>query len=990
MNSEIWGILVEADFFHPEMVGRENELKQLTKYLDEVLEGKGNTVFVSGEAGIGKTRLVEELKKIAQAEGCLVMSGNSLVESLTPYLPFFDALRSGGLESLFAEETPRVEGIYLMTRSGLLVKEVLREQTKVDSDVFAAMLSIVTDFIKDSIKSIDHKPRMDSLRRIGYGDFSILIGTGESANLVVTMTGRDNEYLIDDMMEILRKVHRFYGNVLGSWDGDEDRVGGVDNLMHPLITSGKYDGIFYGKENPRAKRNLLFENVTMGLSRQAKEKSTLLCLEDLQWADPSTLAMMHYVTRNTKKSGLLIIGTYRPEDVSVDRRMGHPLNDTMQLMNREGLYDKIDLNRLTEKDTVTLVKSMLEETEFNTEFNTRIYEETEGNPLFVLELIESLLEDGTIRKDDGTWMLTRDLEDDAIPSRVHDVILRRLNRVNEREKKVLDYASVIGEVFSSITLETALQIGRLQLLETLRTLEQTHRLIHSHPGNYKFDHVKIKEVLYNEIPLELRMEYHSIVGESIERLNKDDIDRVIGDLAFHYYQCRKKEKAAQYLAKAAEKAKNDYSNKEAIEFYNKVLEFEEDTEKRIGIFDSLGDVHSLIGEVEKSTESFERELELTKDRRKIAGIMVKIGRNHLNIAEFDTALTVLNEAWDMVKNKMCEEEARALNTIGLVHGLRDESKKALEYYEECLEIYEKIGNQRGIAGTSNNMGIEYLRREEYGKAMRCFEKSHEVSEGIGDLEFVGIHLGNIGNVFHETERFDKAIEYFEKSLEVSEKIGQQRQTGGQLLNIGNVFQALGEYDKAEDYYKRSLEICIKIQDKRLQSSIISNQGLVSVSKGNYEVAIRLLQESIDMDETMGNFNNMCYSLTGLAEVHLHMGNLKEARDICNRVIELSKRLSLMRSISESLRVLAMIFREEKKWTESIENFERSIEIYQENNYMNGLSDAYYEFGLMWKAKGETEKAVQFLDKAFSILEERGIKKRTEKVKNALKAIKQTN
>lgn len=979
---------MEVDFSHPEMVGRENELKQLTKHLNNAIEGKGNTLFISGEAGIGKTRLVEELKKIAQAEGCMVMSGNSLVESLTPYMPFFDALKSGGLESLFAEETPRVEGIYLMTRSGLLVKEVLREQTKVDPDIFASMLSIVTDFIKDSIESLDHKQRMDSLRRIGYGDFSILIGTGESANLVVTVTGKENEYLIDEMKEILRKVHRFYGNVLGSWDGDEDRVGGIDDLMQPLITSGKYDGIFYGKENPRAKRNLLFENVTMGLSRQAKEKSTLLCLEDLQWADPSTLAMMHYVARNTTKNGILIIGTYRPEDVSVDSRMGHPLNDTLQLMNRESLYDKIDLGRLTEEDTVAMVKSMLGGTEFSAEFNTRIFEETEGNPLFVRELIESLLEDGIIRKDDGSWMLTRDLEDDAIPSRIHDVILRRLNRVQDLEKKVMDYASIIGEVFSSTTLATALQIERLQLLETLRTLEQTHRLIHSHTGDYKFDHVKIKEVLYNEIPLELRMEYHSIVAESIERLNKDDIDRVIGDLAFHYYQCRKKEKAVQYLAKAAEKAKNDYSNEEAIEFYNKLLEFEEDTDKRMGIFDYLGDIYSLTGEVEKSTESYERELELVKDRRKRAEIMVNIGRNHSYIAELDMALKVLNEAWDIVKNEGCKEEGNVINTIGIVYKFREEPERALEFHRKGLEIYQKVDYQRGIAGTSNNIGIILTAMWEHEESMKYFERSLEISEMIGDLEYVGIHLGNMGMVFYHLERFNKAIEYFKRSLEVSEKIGHQRQIGGQLLNIGNTLQMLGEYDETEDYLNRSLEISRKIQDRRLESVVLSNLGLLGLSTGRYDVAIGLFQESIEIDENIGNLDDLGYSFRGLAEIRLRQGNLEEARDFCNRALELCKARHLMRCSGESLRILAMICKDEKKWKESIENFEKSADICQESTYRSGLGDTNVEFGLMWKAKGETEKAIEHLDKALSIFEDLGLKKRVEKVKNELEVIQQ--
>ena len=95
----------------PKIVGRDEELKELEKYLDEAQKSQGSTVFIPGEAGVGKTRLVNELKEIALSRGFKVLSGNSMYESLTPFMPLMEALRLGGLESLFAEEAkmpPRI------------------------------------------------------------------------------------------------------------------------------------------------------------------------------------------------------------------------------------------------------------------------------------------------------------------------------------------------------------------------------------------------------------------------------------------------------------------------------------------------------------------------------------------------------------------------------------------------------------------------------------------------------------------------------------------------------------------------------------------------------------------------------------------------------------------------------------------------------------------------------------------------------------------
>jgi predicted ATPase len=475
------------------MVGREDELNRLQSFLDKAVDGQGSTVFISGEAGVGKTRLVNELNRIAQARDFKILSGNCMFESLNPFMPIMEALRLGGMEILFAEEAPKVEAVYLVTNAGILIKEVIREETELDPDIFVSMFTTVSDFLNESLSKLAGEEENGTLNSLGYQNYRILIERLGDINLVVVLTGRENEFLINDMKELLFKITKTFKRTLKEWGGDEKQVAGIEGLLKSLITSGKYDGIYYGKDDAKIRRNLLLENVSLGLARMAKTTPTLVCIEDLQWVDPSSMALMHYITRNTKDSGLLILGTYRPEDVAVEDGKGHLLIETMQLMEREDLLEKMELPRLPEKSIDEFLASMLQKIDFTDEFKKKIYKETEGNPLFVIELIKLLVDENVIQNLDGAWKLAKPLEEGTIPSKVLSVISRRLDRVENEDRKALDYASVIGEGFDSTLLADILEMDRVQLLERLRYVEKTHRLIHPQNGNFKFDHAKIKE-----------------------------------------------------------------------------------------------------------------------------------------------------------------------------------------------------------------------------------------------------------------------------------------------------------------------------------------------------------------------------------------------------------------------------------------------------------------------------------------------------------------
>ncbi len=1001
---------MEVDF-QPEMVGRQQELSELQAYLDEAFNGKGRAVFIAGEAGVGKSRLVNEIINVAESQGFQTLLGYSLGESLTPYMPFLDALRSGNLESLFAEEAPRVEAVYLVTHSGLLVKDMVRRETELSPDLFASMLSTVGEFVSESLSKFSGEEKEGMLNSLGYEDYQILIESGKAVNLVVILTGEKNEFLISDMRAALEDVTKAYGDFLKTWDGDDTKLRGIEEHLRHLILSGRYDGINYGKDDPETRRNLLFENVSLGIIRQARETPTLICIEDLQWADPSSLALMHYVARDSRKTGMLMIGTYRPEDVAVADGRGHPLTDTMQLMEREELCEIVELHRLPEETMEEFLRRLLGENDLDADFRKRVYVETEGNPLFMIQLIGYLLEENVIIAQNERWTLSRDLDEVDVPSRIFNVITRRLGRLEKEQRRVADFASVIGEVFTSGLLAQALNMDRVQLLELLRVLERTHRLVRAHDGGYRFDHAKVKEVLYDEIPEELRREYHSVIAGSLEELNRDDLDEVVGDLAFHYYQSKSNEKALFYLRRAAGKAKENYSNEEAIRFLEHILELEDSSEETVEILEDLGDLYDLIGKCERSIEVYESLLDMLEDDQSRARIYAKISGSLMKKGDYKESIEVCEKTLDLVKGKKSKEEALVLYNLGELYWNRAEWEKALGYYEQSCRIAEMTGDERQVVESAIGIGNSHYRMSEYDKALEQYEKSLKVAEEIGYKRGVGHSLNNLANIYADKGDAEKAIDYYERSLdlrkaigdlwgiaassrnlgdtllsldvhgkgldyvefalETYEKIGNQLYVAHVLTGIGNYWTNMGDYEKALEYHKSSLKGYSEGGDRSGLAVGLHNIGVVYNQTGDYDEALKYLKQSLEIRKEIQDEWGIAFAHNAMSTSYLEKGELEEALRHQNESLKIRKGINARPLTIRNYTGLAEIYVRKGEFAKATEFCKQARELSEEFGNRRGLSESCWISGMINSHLKNWENAIADFQNAIDILKELG-------------------
>jgi predicted ATPase len=462
-------------------VGRDREITRLNQFLDSTLTGKGTTVFISGEAGVGKTRLVNEFLSQAKDTGIIVLSGWCLSEAAIPYFPFSEALSS-----------------YISATSDKKTKSVMTKHL----------------------------------------------------------------------------------GILGWLKGPEFTR--EPQAREPFPT-------------PKPKRDRTFEATTRVLLQLLAHEPLILFLDDLHWADHLSLALLHYLSRKCRSSRLLIIGTYRPEEIlpSEEKKL-HPLEETIFSMSREDLLIKMELSRLQRNDFPEFLTSIFRSV-IDTEFMEKLYDETEGNPLFAIETLTLLVDEGFLSEKKGQWTRTAPTETMGIPSKIHDVITRRVMRLGREERKLLDLAAVCGQSFNPDILSRALVSDIVDVLHTLVDIEQRHRLIRTEDSTFEFTHHQIREVIYENLPSTLRRIYHLKTARSLEHVFAGEIsDGYMAGVALHYVEGGASEKAFKYFIELGERAVDIFANLQAIEYLNKALDATQKVAS-LSTQDNLGKIYVLRG-----------------------------------------------------------------------------------------------------------------------------------------------------------------------------------------------------------------------------------------------------------------------------------------------------------------------------------------------------------------------------------------------------------
>ncbi len=1003
----------------PSFTGREYELDQLKVLLDEAIDGKGSTVLISGEAGIGKTRLSEELLDRAREKDAKVVKGWCLADTMEPLLPFKEALRDASMYHLVSEAPPpKVISAYLINNAGMLISKAELKETELDPDIFASMLKAVGNFIGDSLSMMGEK-KVKGLNTIGYDRFNILIQTIEDLSLATVIEGTNSEILIEDMRKTLLEI----GKRFDSWDGDMLEADRIKPKIEWFIGSGKYSGN-YLVDDPKIRQENFFDNVLLGLQRLSSEQPIVLFLDDLQWADHTSLKLLHYLSRNTRSNRIFMIGTYRPEDIlQSDEGKPHQLRTTLQNMRREDLFNEMELKRLDEKTVKDFLDNLFGEVDPEGRLAQRLYKESDGNPFFLLEVVRMLVEEGHLRKDDDVWKIVETFEEVNIPSKIYDVVVRRLDRLIEDQKDLLECASVVGEEFESEVVGKVSGMDRIKLLKNLSKIEKVHNLIHLIRDRYMFDHRKVYEVLYNGINEELKKEYHKIVAETYQELYKDDLDMVLDKLAHHLYRAGDK-KAGAYLLELGDSAKDGYSNEEAIDFYQKALPLLERNELIKRAQEGLGDVYFILGEYVNAIEHYkkamneiddgikkadlhrkmanvyehkgdlDRSLEESREGLKLlegecvvgARLLGRKGWAYIRKGDYDKAEEIFTERVALAKQIGDKKEiGQAEHDIGSVNIRKNDFNSASSHLENALIIRKELGDKRALAASLNNIALVYQNKGEFDKALEYHRQSLEMWKNIGDKWGIAASFNNTALVQKYKGELDKALEYNRKSLELKYKIGEKHGIASSINNIGTVYEEKGELDKALEYFQKGLEIRRSVGNKWSIAESLNNVGDIYLEKGKLDQAIECFNECIDICEEMGAKSHLGYVTCTLAEAMILKGEIEESIEKVNRAIVIAKDIDEKGEEGRAHRVLGMAYGEMGNRDRARQEFELGKRLLEGGDKKKNAR-LLYEYGRMCKKMGEIREGSEYIEKALTIFNEMNMKLWIGKCEKALEPL----
>jgi predicted ATPase len=692
----------------PAIVGREAEFAELQLSLERAINGKGNIVFISGEAGAGKTRLLTEFLKNAQKKEITVLTGWCLSDSPVPYFPFAEALDS-----------------YFSTN-----------EEEEASDVN----------LKMSLKSW----------------------------LMEASQSRANGKLADMQTQVWRD-HTF---------------GAVA-------------------------KELLFRST---------KRPLILALEDIHWADSASLSLLHYLARQVSSERILILATFRSEELISDLE-GHysPLSKVLLLMGRDSLYKELKLKSLSAADVGGIARSMLRG-KVNPQLVERLASDSKGNPLFVVESLRYLFQQGGLFKKNGQWNLY--VEHFEIPPKVKDVILRRLGILALDRRKILDVASIIGEKFDPELVAGVVSLDPTDVLIALNEITKSTLLVYCQGDCYRFSHAKSREMLYNEIAPLLRKKYHLRVAEKIEQSNQNAPETALSDLAYHYVQAQIKDKAIKYSLQAGKIALARFSNEEAIKHFSFVVNETEDTlrfiDARASALEGLGDAFYVNSAYKKAAQTFERLANYAQaDAVKLLALRKAI-QSEFQLGDTPRLSELLKKAEPyMSANRL--ENARILESKARVLTDQNLFARSLECEAEALQVFEEEYALWDIASSLMSIGIQQAWIKPI-EALSHSLRSVTLFEELGDLsrQMVARHLA--GHAFLTCLLDHEAQEMFAKIIDIEErnKIGNYMMLVYAYMGISIVFKNTGNYEKALAYGLKAFEVSKKTDSLIAKGLVYSN------------------------------------------------------------------------------------------------------------------------------------------------------------------------
>lgn len=651
-------------------------------------------------------------------------------------------------------------------------------------------------------------------------------------------------------------------------------------------------------------------------------------LEDGHWYDDMSREFLSQFARRAQSYPLMFLATSRYED---DGTKNYVFKQ--QLLEEIGApFCEVDLNFLQNDDMKSFAEARLGSA-LHPDLLELLQRMTQGNPFYVEQMAEYFREANLLKTtEEGVLQLKN--EDLQIADSVKEIMMARIDRLSGLVKETVKAAAVIGREFELPVLSAVMarqedfirKNGDLEMVlkEQIQTAEKWQVWYAMNELRYIFRHSLLREAAY-DMQLRTRLrELHQLIAEAIEQLYPNSEERYV-DLAFHYDEAEDEKKTNKYLEKAARYAQRNYQNRQALQFYDKLIQNllnkEKDGKKIIRLMLRKGSVHELVGQWEEAEKDYRIALKRAQNlsdwnligraNRRLGQLRMLRGdyveaKEHLEVAStfFDFAKDQVGTAktfgnlgtlffrqgsYESAKSWFAKaieinrssgreaENAAIVANLGLIFMNQGHYDEGIRWLEEQLDIAQRAGDKQGLTTLYTNLGIINLEKGSLDSALLCLERGLALSEELGNKLFMTICIGSIGSVWEKKGDYAKAMQNFERDLQLVRELGDKQGLAIACGLIGELLSLMGDFDKAIEYLEQNLSLSRELNYKKGIAKSLNTLGDTWYYKGDFQRSISYYNEAIDYAREMGNRLVLGYSLIEKGLVHVHAGEVAMAR-----------------------------------------------------------------------------------------------------------------
>jgi adenylate cyclase len=739
------------------LIGREEELGAVVQALAAARAGRGGVVMVTGEPGVGKSRLTEEARAWAEDAGMGWLHARCLSYGAgLAYWPYAELLRA------------------------------------------AAGLGVA-----DSLIDAGHKVRS----AVGH----------------------------------LPAALPYFERLLGLPAASDDA-----NVM---------------SLEPEAFRRGLHEAFRTWLSALATAKPTVLAIEDVHWADASTLELTRELADVTDHIPLVLYLIARPEAEAPIAEIGPS-------------RAAIRLEPLDEERVGTLVEALLEGPPPHglVPFVAR---RTAGNPYFIGEMVRSLLDSDVLFRDDGAWRMRRGWDARKLPATIEEVLSARFDLLPRSAGGVLQTAAVIGRrVPLPLLRAVADEDGLSSSLERLISAGFLDRLEDDGRETLVFHHVLVQDVAYSRLLRRKQRQLHGRVADAAEALYGAG-DDVIDLLARHRYLGAAPD-AVEYVLRAAERARRLFANDEAVLHLTRAVELTpDDAEVKL----ALADVHDLVGDFEHARSLYDDVRRATNDPRAWAGTAATLRKQ----GDYVGAIGVVDDAFAAAEPG--SDLAPLWRESGWALSLSGRYEQAIDVFQAAIEA---AGSRRdsAVAQLLIQLGRAEAAISRFDAALEHALEAQRICEETEDVRTLVVALRMVGSAYWFLDRLDEGADALWRGLELAERVGNAEEIAACLVNLALIEKKRGELDQAIELELRAIEQCARIGHETGRAQAYANLADSLERSGRLEEAAEYCRMAQSLAGSIGYPLAVADSTNTMATIELKLGNFARAATMAEEAVEL--------------------------------------------------------------------------------------------------------